>query len=59
MNKLPEFTKEELLKSYNDGNTDINLMIEYIVNATKTCNALIDKCKELENKIKIMVNNND
>lgn len=56
MVKLQEFTKEELLKSYEEGNTDINLMIEYIINATKTCNALMDKCEELENKLKLLEN---
>lgn len=54
MIRLQEFTKEELLKSYEEGNTNINLMIEYIINATKTCNALMDKIEELENKLKLI-----
>ena len=58
MIKLIEFTKEELYKELEEGKTDIDLMIEYIVNSTKAYNLLVDRYNKLGSALNVLEKEN-
>lgn len=59
MIKVIEFTKEELYKQVEEGKTDIDFMIDYIVKINEVYNKLIDRVIELEGKLEMIGGSNE